>query len=872
MNSLDLPFEATDSRSNLPARTPRFRTASALRAWAIPALALLTLGPAANQAAVAQSASPVKKDAHVSAQLFINLEAAQPGATLQAAVVLTPERNWHIYWKNPGGLSGMPTEFRWRIPDGASVGQTLYPVPRLKHDKLLNEDSYILEGESIFLTPVKVPESAAVGSKFPITVNASWLACKKECIPGEVELAVALPVIAHTEPAKPANEAVFKKATGSFPEPLTKAEFVKIGGRVDKTPVRPGDTAAAAIVLDIAAKHHMQSNKPTSEDFIPTVFFVERTEGLEFGEIKYPRAHLREDKFLGKLSEYGGKVEIRIPFTVAEDIDAAPKALRGVLQYQICNDAGTCFPPQYIEVSIPVQVEGGAKAGASADVPTPPPSVEAPEAPRPAEPVAGAPAAPSAGVDGGVLDRVQQWFIARGFIGVIILAALGGMILNLMPCVLPVISLKILSFVRQAHEDRARIFLLGLAYCAGILTFFGVIAYLFATSGRGWGEHFQNPVVILVLAGLVTAFALSLFGVFAVFTPQVVNKLGEKAEAREGLPSAFFTGVLATILGTACTAPFLSAAVGAASRFPAAQGAWIFMAVGVGMALPFLVLAANPAWLRFVPRPGPWMGVFEALMGFLLLGTVIWLLYPISGQLGDWGLFLTLIYLLGVSIAAWIKGRIKWGDPPARRLALHVAVVAMLALAWLVPFRWISTIEKLETGHRDRARLLALAEQARLTGPSTGAVTWDPAVWEEKNGEIPWVPYDEALVRRFVEAGYTVFVDFTADWCASCKANLKSSIDIENTRKLLRELGVVPFEADYTRQDPELKRVLAGHGRAGVPLYLVYSPGQAASPQVLPELLTPGIVEEALRKAGPSKPASRLASAPSTPAPRSATP
>jgi thiol:disulfide interchange protein DsbD len=806
--------------------------------------------------AIADIASPIKKDAFVAVQLLADRAAVVPGETLEVAVWLTPDEGWHVYWRSPGGLTGMPTEIRWTLPDGLIAGRTQFPYPEVKHDPILKEDSFILDGPSLFVTPINVASTVKPGTTVALKAKVSWLACKKECVPGDVELALSLPVVATKGEAKPANKDKFADARRRFPVSADKAEHVTLKGAVDS--VKPGDAFNAKLSVAIAAGAHMQSHKPLEDYLIPAVVFVEPTAGLEIGEVKYPEAHIRTDKLLGKLSEYSGDVDFVIPVTVDDDADRAPREIHGVLQYQICNDAGTCYPPVWAEFSIPVQMAGGAKASVQA----------AEDSPDPVTPIessataADASTASAAG-DDGWLNRAQNWLIDKGYYGVLAMALIGGLVLNLMPCVLPVISLKVLSFVRQAKEDRGRIFLLGCAYCAGIMVFFGVLAYLYWRSDTGWGELFQRPVVVLILAGVVTAFSLSLFGVFAVFTPQVVNKLGQKAEEQEGVSSAFFTGVLATLLGTACTAPFLSAAVGTASKYPAAQGALIFLAVGVGMALPFLILAANPAWLRFVPRPGPWMGTFEALMGFVLLGTVIWIVNPIRGQLGDWGLLLTLMFLLGVSIAAWVKGKVQFSDPLERKIALHAAALVIVALAWCVPFQWWETIGGLQAAQIEYQRLVDKGKLIELTGGAgeSHQVTWSPEAWDSE--EIPFVPYDEKVVADFVNAGYTVFVDFTADWCASCKVNLKTSIDTDATRALMRELNVVPFEGDYTNNDPVLKRIFNRHGRASVPMYLVYAPYAPDAPQVLPELLTPSIVADALKKAGPSRSASaRLVAGP----------
>ncbi|MBN2563130.1 MAG: thioredoxin family protein [Phycisphaerae bacterium] len=811
-------------------------------------LAIVAVVAAASNPAIgAPPESEPKNTAHVVVQAFADRQAISPSDAFDLVVSLKTDKDWCVYWQNPGGLVGLPTEIRWNGPEGYRVSRIRYPVPEAKFDKVLKVTSYVHHGTSLFITSVQVPNTAAPGTKAEFRVKASWLVCNEgQCIPGEAEVSLTLPVVAKGTKAPLANEALFEEARGALPEPTAKAEHVKLSGSIDKKVVRPGDRFTATLTAEIEAKHHMQSHKPYQEYLIPAVVFVERTEGLDIGEVDYPKPHEREDKILGKLSEYGGKITFKIPAQANEDAGKAPRWIRGVLQYQVCTDGGMCFRPQHVEFAIPVRIEHGAKPTDTAEgVMVEPEPVVADAGPTTKTEdadgsVVAAPGVADSSDGGGVLRRIENWLAGLGYLGVLALALIGGVVLNLMPCVLPVISLKVLSFVRQAKEDRARVFLLGLAYCAGILVFFGFIAILFWATGKGWGELFQSPYVVLALAAIVTAFAMSLFGVFAVFTPKVINRLGEKAEG-EGLPSSFFTGVLATFLGTACTAPFLSAAVGAATRFPPSQGAMIFFAVGVGMALPFLVLSVNPGWLRFLPKPGPWMGTFEAVMGFLLIGAVIWLLNPLRGQLGDYGLLLSLIFLLAVAIAVWVKGKAEFGAPPVRRATLHAAALAILVLGWVLPFRVMATVEKLTSAQIEHRELLAYGRRAR-----------DGRILDWSKG-IPWQDYKRELALGDVRNGYTVFVDYTADWCVNCKVNKKTSIEHPEVIALMKDYHVIPYEADYTLPVPEIKEDLRRFEKAGVPLYLVYGPGAPDNPQKLPEILTPGVVINALERAGPSK-------------------
>lgn len=841
------------------------------------AVALLSsLLPAAT--ALGQAASKPVTASHVTVQAFADRAEFVPGEIVNFAVTLKPEDGWHVYWINPGPNGGLPTEVKWSGSAGWQVGRSRYPTPTVKYDPTLEGDSYYLPSNAVILTPLRGPKDAARGKTIELTAEVSFLACKKECIPGKAKLVLTLPVAGPGAKPSPANEDIFKRARRALPEPLDKAEHVKVSVAADAPTAAPGKTFNAIVTADIERGAHMQSHKPLDEDYIAAYVLVEPADGFEIGDVVYPPGVERNDKVLGKLSEYSGKVAFKVPVTVNDDAGTAPRRVRGILQYQICNDSGTCYPPQRIEWSLPIRMEGGPapaagddefamheadraidRTGATADdrtgeastIPAPSASERAPGATGSEQPIASTNVAEW-------VSRIEAAFLKYGYAGALILAFIGGLILNLMPCVLPVISLKMLSFVRQAGENRGRVLALGLTYCAGLLTFFSIIAALFALNGTGWGELFQIPHVNLVLAAIVTAFALSLFGVFTVFTPKVIDHLGQKAAEREGLPSAFATGLLATFLGTACTAPGLSAAVGAASRFPPFQGAMLFMAVGAGMAFPFALLSIQPAWLKFLPRPGPWMHTFEVLMGFLLLGTVVWILNPLRTQIGDIGLLLALIFLLFVALGVWFKGRIQFGDSIERKLKYNLLFAATIAIGWLIPFRLMGTIDALQLDASHRRKLVNDGRlYAQLDPDERGEVNWKP----DWSNEIPWMDYDEDQVHRYVRSGYTVFVDFTASWCASCKANLKTSINIDSTRSVMRELNVVPFEADYTSRDPMIKSVLARFKRAGVPLYLVYSPGDTNSPQILPELLTPQIVTDALRKAGPSKP-ERLAAGP----------
>ena len=382
---------------------------------------------------------------------------------------------------------------------------------------------------------------------------------------------------------------------------------------------------------------------------------------------------------------------------------------------------------------------------------------------------------------------------------------IGGFILNLMPCVLPVIALKILGFLGQAGESRQRVFRLGLAFTAGIFGWFFALALLIVVARSvghqvNWAFQFQNPAFVLGAILFLFVFALNLLGVFEIWLPGM-DRL-DSLSARQGYGGAFLHGVFATLLATPCTAPFLGSALGFALAQSGAMIFAMFTAIATGMSLPYLLLTAQPGWMRFLPRPGLWMMRFKQAMGFLLLGTVVWLLGVYASQKGVAGAPVALWLLLGIGIAGWIFG--TWFTPDAsvpRRLGALVAMAVAIGLG------------------------------ARMGSPSA-IENWSS-----------WSPEKVAMFR---EQGKPVFVDFTAEWCTNCKYNERFVLSKPSVQAALN--GVVALRGDWSRGDNTITTELRRLGRAGVPVYVVY-PANGAPPEVLPEILTESVVLEALKKA-----------------------
>jgi thiol:disulfide interchange protein DsbD len=409
---------------------------------------------------------------------------------------------------------------------------------------------------------------------------------------------------------------------------------------------------------------------------------------------------------------------------------------------------------------------------------------------------------------------------ARGIFTFLLFGFIGGIILNLMPCVLPVISLKIFGFIQQAGQSRQKILRSGIAFSIGIFAWFIALALLLiALKGAGrdvtWGGfQFTNAYFVLALSVIVLVFALNLFGVFEIVLPQSITRgLLSTSERKDDLGS-FFQGVFATVLATPCTAPFLGTALGFAfSQSPAVILA-MFVAIAAGMSAPYLLLSAQPAWLKFLPKPGPWMLHVKQFMGFLLLATLLFLLYVLGAQRGLEGVIWASCFLLAISVACWMKGAFVL--PTASILKRSVVLVLMLVLVLGSGIYFI--------GGKFRSTNLASAD-SRLRGD--------------------WQAFTPERLQAELDQGHSVFVDFTAAWCLTCKFNEANVLESAEVRDAFQRHAIVKLKADWTNGDPAITKLLQRFGRPGVPLYVLY-PGKNEDPIVFPELLTKGMVLEKL--------------------------
>ncbi len=406
-------------------------------------------------------------------------------------------------------------------------------------------------------------------------------------------------------------------------------------------------------------------------------------------------------------------------------------------------------------------------------------------------------------------------------------ALLGGLILNVMPCVLPVLTMKVFHLIEQSNATRHEKRLHGLAYTGGILATFLVFALVVIgvrASGEslGWGMQFQSPAFVAGMCALIYAFGLNALGVF-----EFTVSLGGGTGTNHGYGASFVNGVVASIMSTPCSAPFL----GTAAAFALGSGAswWetlaMFMAIGLGLASPFLLVSFVPGVGRALPRPGAWMETFKQLMGFSLIATAVWLFGVLQSQVSRDASTMFLFFLVALGFALWTLnhfGGLEHSN--ARRLTVRGLAAAFVLGVGLVTL-----------------------DLQPVSPVREGFAANDPGAPLVLDGKINWAPFDRARVSAEARRNRPVFVDFTADWCVNCKANEKAFIETQPIRELLAEVDILPMKADMTNEDEVLQEELEKLGRSGIPAYVILMPD--GSRDLLPEVITTNLLVERLRAA-----------------------
>jgi thiol:disulfide interchange protein DsbD len=702
---------------------------------------------------------------------------AEPGKTVVVGLRQTIAPGWHTYWKNPGD-AGEPTTLDWTLPKGWSASEILWPVPeRAMTGPLMN---YVYSDKVVLPVRLKVPADAARGTRVSLAAHASLLVCKDVCVPEEANLTLQLPIGGGAGSDNP-GKALINAALAQRPTPLkAKAAFRLAGDR---------------IILTIASD--ALAAKARSAGLSSLYFYPES--GTVIDHAKPQAAEVRD-----------GALVVSLPAGYDPQHGKAPASLDGVLAlghgagFAISAVAQGAAPtdapaPTVAARAEPVPAEAGKTEAA-------PPAASAPtKAVAAALPPVAPPIAPPVADDGARLNLASA----------ALFAFVGGLILNLMPCVFPVLSIKAAALARHTeHPGEAR--REGLAYLAGAVASFLVLALLLITARRagqavGWGFQLQDPLTVGLLALVMLGSALNLSGLFEMGLS--VQGAGGGLTTRPGAVGAFFTGVLAVVVAAPCTGPFMATTIGWALAQPDPQALTVFAFLGAGLASPFVALAFAPGLARIMPRPGPWMNWLRKVLAFPMYGAAAWLAWVFAEQTSAHGLpwLFAAAVLAAFGLWLWGAGQQAERDGPRRLLHGIGAASAIAAVAVLV------------------------AAPLRIAAPVAAEATGDGA-------------WSEARVAALQAAGKPVFVDFTAAWCVTCKVNEAGALASPGVKAAFARTGAVYLKADWTRRDATIAQVLQRFGRAGVPLYLVY-PRHGGAPQILPQLLTEADVAGALDSA-----------------------
>lgn len=722
----------------------------------------------------------------VEARLLVREATVAPGSTFQLGIHLDQDDGWHTYWLAPGDI-GLRTEVAWTLPPGFTVAPRTWPVPqRFEYEGIVSYgyDREVLHGFEVAVAP-EVPAGT-----YPVEASVSWLVCQTSCIPGAATVSHAVVVAGETGPGPHAD--VFDHWRSRWPADDTA---IDVRSAVCD-PAGPGDGA-----FRVAFEVRGADGGP-----------VAREGSATFPAFTPIPGH--DDRMVDRVlvDDAGGVLRIGLDATTfAESSPAAvDPGIGGLLQVRaggrdVRSEVLTPAPwgpAPTPDPAGPCQVFDRDTAEAA-----PPPAAAA---------FPDLPAAPT----GAVAPTLLALNLA--------MALLGGLLLNIMPCVLPVLLIKLYGLVEQGGISPAQRQRAGVAYTFGILASFwalagGVLVARAALGGGvGWGFQFQDPRYVAFLATVVFLFALNLFGVFEVPAPG-----GSRTDAlqdREGLAGYFFTGVFATLVATPCSAPFLGTAI--AFAFQASWGLLllVFTAIGLGLAAPFLLVAFLPAAYRLLPRPGAWMESFKQFLGFTLIATAVWLVGVLGALVGHDSLTGFLAFLTVTGLAAWGLGR--WGGIAASTGTKLRALAGAAALMAFGGWRFVDLT---------------------LLPPETCGPVGEIPADLDYDREIPWQDFSPERVAAL--EGRTLFLDFTADWCLTCKANEATVLASATVREAMAAHGVVPMQADWTRRDPVITDWLTRFGRAGVPMYVVVPPEGLAHATVLPEVITPGMVVDAVEAA-----------------------
>ena len=750
----------------------------------------------ASRVEAAMALSDEVRTENVVAYLMAEHAPVVPGQSVELALVLDIRPGWHTYWRNPGD-SGEPPRIAWDLPAGVEAGPIRWPAPELIRVGPLANHGY--SERAIHLVELRIPKAWPAGQPVSIRADATWLVCDEACIPEQGRFALSLDTVAALpSTAQSAPPELFADARRALPAP---AGLTATLDREDGLRLR---VPAAALPEGITGVH----------------FFAGAWGLVE---------HAAEQRWQVR---DGALVLRMVPGATPEAVPAA-----GLLV---------------------VETPAG-RASFEVDARSPPSSSAS---------SAGQATVVTAGTETATADRASR--AGEGIIGpdlgpalALLFALLGGLALNLMPCVFPVLAIKALGLARQAGapvRERARH---ALAYGAGVLLFFALTALLLLAlraSGAavGWGFQLQSPVFVAFMAYLFLVLGLSLAGAVTIGTalmgvgasdrlgnvrqgssrvsrgrPEIGPGAGPRSGTGDALGQrplgAFVTGALAALVAAPCTAPFMGAALGYAATLPWLPALCIMLTLGVGMALPFMLLALVPRLGARLPRPGPWMEHLKQLLAFPMFATAAWLVWVLSVQTGSGGVGAVLTGMLALSLALWLLERTHNGRPRWRWLGLGGALPGLAVAVWLG-----ATMARFDAP----ARPMGLDGTGVVVSAADGASDGVPDVLRIQ-------PYSAEALATARASGRPVFVNMTAAWCITCLVNERVALSSDTIARAFAERDLLYLKGDWTNRDPRITDYLAEFGRNGVPIYVFYP--AHGEPRVLPQILTESKVLSALR-------------------------
>lgn len=733
------------------------------RRWLARSRVSLMIFAALGQAVIADAQEAGSDSSpHSDVALVSEVASIQPGRVFTVALRITLDPGWHTYWINAGD-AGLPLEIRWHLPAGFAAASLEWPVP--SRIPVMPFMSYGYENEVLVLARITPPALLPPQRPVTLSMDADWLVCADVCIPENGEASLTLPMTSDRPVADSQWASVIVAARERLPQPSA-------GWR---TRVWAVDSA---YVLEVIPEAGTSLEAPYL--FVDSVGIIEHARPQHVVRIG-DRWRIRIPK-----SEYAPENVTRLSGVLVADARAGHDssawtidATIGAVPADVAAESSDAF------LAGSVQETGGMVAATVSEQ-------------------AGGAGGPGIGV-----------LIALGF------GFLGGLILNLMPCVFPVLTLKVMSFVQNAGADRRKARRHAYLFTTGVvISFWALAGALFtlrsAGAQLGWGFHLQSPAVVAFLALGIFALALSMSGVFEIGL--VLTRLGRTTSSRSDV-DALLTGGLAVLVAAPCTAPFMGAALGYALVQPPVAGFAVFTALALGLAAPYSIFAATPSLLGRLPRPGRWMETLKQALAFPLYATVVWLVWVFGRQAG---LNASAVLLLGLTLAgfaAWLVGRTGGGRTSGVRVAVAVVVLTSLATSL-----W----------------------GARAVPESRAPET---ATASAMAGDAVWVSFSPQRVTALRNDGRTVFVNVTAAWCLSCQVNDRFALRSASVRSAFAAANVALLEADFTTRDAAIAEALQSFGRSGVPLYIVFPPDKASAPEVLPAILTPGIVTAAIERA-----------------------